>query len=218
MKDFYVFFKKFYSNWGFCAVLKGENNQKMKKKFPLKVWSCCVILLFLSIFIYAQLKRPTQAQIAIQIGDIRISLQEFNQAFLSSPFARKGNKGEKEFLKTYIIKKLILKDAESKNLDKTPQLLNELQLFWERALLKLAISKKAKEISDKIKVSEAEIKEYYEKNKDSKFSQKKLSEVYSQIKSILLEKKQRKAMQEWIRNLQKNTKIKINYKLLGIEP
>ena len=152
----------------------------------------------------------------IKIGEIEITLEEFNKAFESSRFFKEGHIKRKEFLKEFINRKLLLKEAERLGLDKDPQFLDEIQRFWEQALLKRILSKKLREISSQVKVTEKEIKEYYSTHKE-KFPEKDISQVYDQIKWLIFSQKRREALEEWIDSLKKSTNIKIDYKSLGID-
>jgi len=155
---------------------------------------------------------------AIKIGPIEITAQEFNDAFNSSPFARSEDvSAKKKFLENFISRKLILKEAEEEGLDKNPEFLKDVQLFWEQSLLKLMLSRKIKELSSKIKVQEDEIKNYYSAHKNKEFAGKNFAEVYDQIKWLLFNQKQQRALEKWIESLKEKTKINIDYSALGIK-
>ncbi|MBN3040577.1 MAG: SurA N-terminal domain-containing protein [Candidatus Omnitrophica bacterium] len=154
---------------------------------------------------------------AISIGKIKISKQEFDDAFASSIFRSGDIEARKQFLERFISRKLILQEAERLGLDKDPQFLKDIQLFWEQSLLKLALSKKIKELSLDTQVSDAEVRKYYDNNKDIEFMGQEIAQVYDQIKWLILNEKQRDAIKEWADSLQKDTEIKIEYDLLGIK-
>jgi hypothetical protein len=153
----------------------------------------------------------------IKIGTIRVSLDEFNQALANFQAMQGQAADRKEFLDAFISRKLILKEAERLGLDRDPEFLNDIQLFWEQSLLKLMLSKKIKELSFAVKVGEKEIQNYYASHKENDFLNKELSEVYDQIKWILLNTQQKKAVDDWIRSLRQKTKIEIDYKAVGIK-
>ncbi len=153
----------------------------------------------------------------IIIGNIKITKSEFNSAYQKSPQAKVSKLGKKDFLDLYITRKLILKQAESLGLDKDPDFLQDIQAFWEQALLKRFLARKIKELALKVKVNEQEIRKYYNKNKPKEFPDKSLPAVYQQIKLILLLQKQQAALQDWINSLKKSTEIYIDYRALGIK-
>ena len=176
-----------------------------------------VAVLILFALLFAGCQPVKQERPAIRIDGIEVTSQEFEQAFNSSQFAKQGPEGRKKFLEVYIQRKLILKEAERLNLDKVPQFLNDIQLFWEQSLLKLILTKQINHISAHTRVDDKEIEEYYQKNKPQLFPDKQLPEVYEQIKLLLFKEKQTKAMQSWSDSLKKRANIEIDYKSLGIK-
>ena len=153
----------------------------------------------------------------IVVDNIEITAKEFQKAFNASRFASMGKDGQKAFLGEYISSKLILKEAEKMGLDKDPQFLSDIQFFWEKALLKLVLSKKTKELASDVDVTGQEISDYYNKYKESHFVDKELPGAYSQIKWLLLKEKQNRVMASWVESLKAKANIKIDNKILGIE-
>jgi len=178
------------------------------KKFMLMLG---FILLFVGLGC-AKKERP-----AIRIGDIQFAAKEFDKAFNESKSASAGAAERKEFLDTFISRKLILKEAERLGLDKDPKFLDSIQLFWEQSLLKLILAYKMKELAADIMIDDREIEEYYRSRKEENYANKELSEVYGLIKVLLYRQKQSEAVQAWADSLKEKTKIEIDYKLLGIE-
>jgi len=174
-----------------------------------KVIGLVLIIFLLSGWGWFKKEKPV-----IKIGEIEITLEEFNKAFESSRFFKEEGHGKrKEFLKEFINRKLLLREAERLGLDKDPQFLDEIQRFWEQALIKRILFKKLKEVSSQVQVTEKEIREYYSAHKD-KFSTKELPQIYSQIKWLIFSQKKKKALEEWIDSLKKSANIKIDYKSL----
>ncbi len=172
-----------------------------------------IMVLVLSGWFWQKEEKPV-----ITIDSIQVTAKEFQDAFKSSRFAAEGEKGKKDFLDTYISRKIMLKQAEDEGLDKDPEFLSSLQRFWEQSLLKLVLSTEVNKLSAKIKVGDDEIQKYYTENKDKEFKDLELSAVYSRIKWILLKKKQSESIRNWIDNLRKQAKIKIDYDALGVRP
>ena len=151
----------------------------------------------------------------IVIDNIRISKEEFEEEF--KKYNKETTKENiKEFLENFINRKLVLKEAEKLNIDKEKEFLKALQNYWEQSLLKIVLDRKSKELFLSIKITDEEINNFYEKNKD-RFDNKDLEDVYSEIKLILTKEKQKQALSNWIESLRKKSNIKINYKLLGLE-
>ncbi len=159
-------------------------------------------------------KRP---KTVISIGKIKISADEFNSAFNKSLYGNPPTmERRRQFLSTFINRKIILKEALNDGLDKDPKFLEDVQFFWEQALVKLTLNKKIKELASGIQISEKEVKDYYERRK-AEFPGKNLAEASEQIKLELFIEKQRKALDDWLTSLAKKSAIRMDYKSLGLE-
>jgi peptidyl-prolyl cis-trans isomerase C len=152
----------------------------------------------------------------LKIGSIELTQKEFEAAFKRSPNGvNPAMESRKQFLQALISRKLILKEAEKMGLDKNPEFLDSVQLFWEQSLLKLMLNEKIMELSAPIKVSDSEVKAYYERHKPE-FTGKGEADAVKQIALELFKEKQRKALDEWVNSLRKNTKIEVDYRALGL--
>jgi hypothetical protein len=174
------------------------------------------IMLFIALgafFGCAEKEKP-----AIKIGTIEISAPAFEQSFRESNLAnaKDKEKARQEFLDTLIYRKLILKEAEETGVSKDPEFLKSIQLFWEQSLLKLMIDKRSRELFAGIKVSDQEVKNFYERHKEDSFANKELSKVYDSIKILLLKEKERAALQNWVDAMKSKTNIEIDYRSLGV--
>ena len=175
------------------------------------------ILIILTIILLSAWGCVKKEKAAIKIGEIEVSVEEFDMAFKSSRFLNGKGTQRREFLDTFISRKLMLKEAEKLGLDKDPSFLQDIQLFWEQSLLKLLLSKKIKELTANIKIEDKMISDYYEQHKNENFSDKQLKDVYSQIKAALIKEKAGRAITDWANSLKNKTKIEIDYKLLKLE-
>jgi len=154
---------------------------------------------------------------AISIGQIKITKSEFEKDFAKFNLSKPDTKeARREFLDNLINRKLILREAENRGLDKDASFLEDVQDFWEQALLKRAVDKKAKELFLNIKIDDNEINDFYNTNKD-KFQGKTLEDVYPEIRLVLFKQKQQKAVEDWMSSLKTQANVKINYKELGLE-
>ncbi|MFQ5680847.1 MAG: hypothetical protein ACE5GG_02175 [Candidatus Omnitrophota bacterium] len=175
-----------------------------------------ILILMLMAVVLWGCEQAVKIRPAIKIGRIEVTAREFEDAFNSSSSARETPTARKEFLDTFISRKLILKEAERKGLDKDPEFLKDVQLFWEQSLLKLMLSRKMKELSTDIRVDEDEVRDYYSTHRDKEFSGKSIAEVRDKIKWLLFNQKQKKALQHWADSLKTKARIDIDYKALGI--
>lgn len=192
---------------GLCVAIRME--EKMRK-----------IILAISVFYICFLGLSgctNQEKAAICIGKINITAKEFEDALSKSPYsgAPQDPETRRKFLDLLVTRKIILKEAERQGMDRDPEFLESVQFFWEQSLLRLVLNKKMGELSGGIRVSEEEVKNYYESRK-SEFPGKDLSAAYEQIKLQLFMEKQRQALDEWTQSLRDKACVKIDYKLLGL--
>ncbi len=176
-----------------------------------------IVLAIMISFLMVGCTQNEKEKTALKIGDIEITASEFERDFERSSPSQTDSSAREAFLNNYISKKLLLKEAENLGLNKDPEFLLSIQIFWEQALLKNILSEKSQEFSSRVRVSEQEVKEYYDKFKNSSYANMPMQDVYDQITWILLKQKQSQAIQEWIESLEKKVKIEKNYKLLKID-
>jgi len=172
-------------------------------------------ILFISIILLglacAQKEEPV-----VSIGTIKITKAEFEKDFAKFNLSKPDTaQARQEFLDNLINRKLILREAETRGLDKEANFLEDVQDFWEQSLLKRAVDKKSKELFLTIKIGDDEIRDFYNANKD-KFPGKTLEDVYPEIRLVLFKEHQKKAVEDWMDLLKKQANVKINYKELGI--
>lgn len=140
-----------------------------------------ILSILLVLFIFSGCGKVNQSSpVAIEIDAIKITVNEFEEAFKNSFYAKEDtSSSRKEFLDNFIARKLILKEAESQGLDKDPMFLQGVELFWEQSLLKTILDRKIKELSLNVKIDEREIRKYYRAHKADYFKDKE--SVHSSI-------------------------------------
>ncbi len=158
--------------------------------------------------------QPQKEKPAVRINNVSVTAAEFNAAYDALSELKGEKRPREEFLDAFINRKLILLEAEKLGLDKDPQFLQDLQIFWEQSLLKLMLARKINELSLPIRVDDKEISEFYENHKDRDFKDKQLSQAYDQIKVIIFKFKQRLALNDWTERLRKKALIEVDTALL----
>lgn len=176
------------------------------------------LILFILFLISGCQGKKQGSPVAIEIDKMKITAAEFEDAFNKSFFAKaSGPSARKEFLDNFIIRKLILREAEREGLDKSPKFLQDVELFWQQSLLKLMLDRKARELSINLAVDDSEVKKYYDAHRDAEFSGKTLEEAYGQIKFLILQNKGTEALSGWTDSLREKSSVKIGQELLNIE-
>jgi len=172
-------------------------------------------LLLVAMFILGCGRVPKEKMFLAKINNYEITQQEFEQEFKDSSFGRVDTlESRKDFLNNLINRKLILQDAQNKNLDKDRDFLKMIERFWEQSLLKLALDKKTKDISGSVLVSDKTIEETYNHLLKEGKTDKTYDQMYQQIKWEVTKFKETQAMNSWMEGLRQRADIKINYDLL----
>ena len=118
-----------------------------------------------------------------------------------------------EFLRDYVITELLFDSAKRRNYDKDSEIMEKTNQMKKSLIVQKLIED---EIKDKVKVSEDEIKLYYEahkkefiEKKDKQEKQKTFEEAKEQIKSILVQQREQNAYKDMIEKLLKAEKVTI---------
>ncbi len=154
---------------------------------------------------------------ALYIGEVPVSVEEFETAFQQSGYASMGDAGRAVFLESYINTRLILKEAERIGLDRRPETLREIQGLWEQTLLKEMITRKTSEFAMAARVTDEQVREYFEAHRQE-FKGRDLERCREELHWMLLKIKQNTGVSSWIRELRAKNEIKVNTSALGIGP
>jgi hypothetical protein len=176
-----------------------------------------LMVMVLSILLLGGCSKKTEHPVIV-VDDIVVSLAEFNNAYQSSIFSRIEGGGKKDFLETFISRKLILKQAEKMNLDKDPEFLNDIQLFWEQSLLKRVLLHQTQQISEDLVVAEKDIEAFYQQHQGKELQGKEYVSVKEDIRNLLFQQKQQELITKWINQLRRDARVTIDYPSLGINP
>ncbi len=128
-----------------------------------------ISFLLTTVALFAGCSQSNQAEgpVVAKIGKEAITEEEFLRQLDRVPeWARsqfRGMEGKEKFLDELIKRDLIYQDAKRMRLDKDKEYIDKIREFEKMSLVSLILKK---EVEDKAKVSDAEIKEFFEQNKD----------------------------------------------------
>lgn len=176
-------------------------------------------LLFFLIAACSSDSRIDQDRVVAEINDFTLTKEEFQKSLLKelrySEKHKTTKEGKKEFLDSIIKKELLIQEAVKLGLDKKPDFIYAIEKHWEATLIKLLMETKNNEILQVATVSEKEIQNKYNELKKSKKTLPPLDQIEKEIADELTEMKRTAILYEWIDELHKNARIKINSKLLN---
>ena len=176
-----------------------------------------LMALFLCVLVFGCSQPPEEPKkMAVAINNYEITAQEFEAGFAQSPFASRTDKDQakEDYLNNLINQKLILQDAQGKNLDKNKEFLQSIERFWEQSLLTVALNTKSKEIAGSAHVTEEETHRIYERRIKEGGYVRSYEQLYPQIKSQAQKQKESQLLNDWVESLRKTAQIKINKNVL----
>jgi parvulin-like peptidyl-prolyl isomerase len=98
----------------------------------------------------------------LTVGDLK---EEVNPLLMKKYSTYSSSKQKDQVLEELIIKEVLLQEAQRLNLDKQKSFMKEIEGYWEQALMKSLISRKLGEFSVRVKVSDQDILEGYNRLK-----------------------------------------------------
>ena len=185
----------------------------------MKKWSFYLLLFSFAIFLYSCSQEKAQDnRTVVRINDFALSLNEFQYSLaqeleLDEDF-KLTKEAKKEFIEAIIRKELLIQEAKRSQLDKKEKFIRTIERHWEATLIRNLMEMKGKEINRTILVSQDEIRSRYDEMKRTDKNLPAIAELEKNLMDDLKEEKKTKLMRQWIMDLRKKAKIKIDQKLL----
>lgn len=160
-------------------------------------------------------KKPPESPVVLQVNDYKITRDQFEAEFKSSPFAKKDTfESRKQFLELLINRKLIVQEAQTLGLDKQPNFLATIQRFWEQALMKSYLDHKTSEIASRVYISDIAIADAYKRLQAEGKADRPYEEMYNQLKWDLTRAREEQMMDQSIKDLHNRAVIREDLSLL----
>ena len=179
-----------------------------------------VILSVILIPVIASCGVPKQHKDAVAtVNGAPVPMQEFQKELAiyanRNPDFKLNAGSVEEHLNMVIDKQLMIQEAMKMGLAEDERFLETIKRFWEQTLIRELIDAKSSEWRDKLFVTEDEILGYYQNIKSGLTPSPLLKDVREEIRLSLLEQKRQKAMEEWLKEVRKDSEIKIDVKRLA---
>lgn len=153
-------------------------------------------------------------QYLVKINNVTITKEDLNKEIEALPvFAQKmfsGEEGMARLIDELVKKEILYQEAKKKGLDKDPAYQKKVADSQKLILISSLLEK---EIEDKAKVSDKEVKEFYDKNKADFTVQGKPIE-FEKIKDMLAQRltaqKQKEIFDTYVESLKKTYSVDIN--------
>jgi hypothetical protein len=157
-----------------------------------------------------------EAPVLATVNGCDIRVDEFEQGFASSAYAARGDalQARREYLDVLMNQKLIILDAQKKNIDKTPDFLSSVERFWAQSLLTVALGRKTVELHKSINVREEDARSIYENMVKEGVTTRPFKDVYPQIKWQAETERESQLLKEWLVGLRRNASVSVNESVL----
>jgi hypothetical protein len=187
---------------------------------PKKIFALLIVLLLISalVFVVYGNRKPSKpfSPVLASVSGYDIMTDEFEEGFSTSAFAARSDRlqARREYLETVINQKLILLDAQKKNIDKAPDFLKSVERFWAQSLLTVALGQKTLELQKGVNVREEDVRRIYESMVKDGVTEKPFEDVYPQIKWQAEKQIQTQRLNAWVESLRKGAVVNINDNVL----
>lgn len=159
-------------------------------------------------------KEEQKGQYLVKINGVTITKEDLKKEVEAlPPFAQKmfeGEEGIERLIDELIKKELLYQEAKKKGLDKDAAYLKKVADSQKLILISALLEK---EIEDKAKLSDKDIRDFYEKNKADFMVQGKTIE-FEKVRDMLAQRlaaqKQKEVFDGYVENLKKSYKIDVN--------
>ncbi|WP_457567245.1 SurA N-terminal domain-containing protein [Desulfurobacterium sp.] len=152
-------------------------------------------------------------KIIAKVDGTVITEQDLNDLLKTLPAQYDKNDPEikKELIKFLIDQEILVQEAKKEGLDRDPQVKKEIENAVKQILATALLNRKIP--ADKIKVTDKELKEFYEKHKNELKGLDGKPVPFDQIKNFLkaqlIKQKQQQAVEDYINSIKKKHTVKI---------
>ncbi|OMH40918.1 peptidylprolyl isomerase [Desulfurobacterium indicum] len=171
------------------------------------------LLTALTIITVATTPVMAKSKIIAKVDNVTITQQDLNNLLDSLPtqYDKNDPKVRKELIKFLIDQEILVQEARREGIDKDPKVKKQIENTIKQILATALLNKKIPE--SKIKVTDKELKAFYEKHKNELKGLDGKPVPFDQIKNFLkaqlIKQKQQQAVEEYINSIKKNHKIEI---------
>ena len=157
-----------------------------------------------------------RAPVVATVNGCEIRADEFQQGFATSIYAGREDalQARREYLEALVNQKLIILDAQKKNMDKTPDFLSSVERFWAQSLLTVALGRKTIELHKSINVREDDARRIYENMVKDGVTTRPFEDVYPQIKWQAETERESQLLKEWMEGLRRTASVSVNENVL----
>ena len=185
----------------------------MKKTF----FCIGVVFLFVSLLSCSP-DQKTDDEIVARINDRALTLSECQRRIAMAVDLHEDykltKKAQGEILEELIRKELLIQEAKRLQLDRKENFVRAIERHWESTLIRNLMELKGEEFSQRILVSEDEIRAVHNETKNRKAQLEPLETLREEIVRRIREDKKTAMLRDWIDDLRRKAAVEINEELL----
>ena len=183
-----------------------------------KMFLCIgVVFLFVSLLSCSP-EQKTDDEIVARINDRALTLGECQRQMAMAVDLHEDYKLTQEaqgkILEELIRKELLIQEAKRLHLDRKENFVRAIERYWESTLIRNLMEMKGEELSQRILVTEDEIRAVYNETKNRKTQLEPLDELRDEIARRIREDKKTAMLLDWIDDLRRKADVEINEGLL----
>ncbi|MCK9554457.1 peptidyl-prolyl cis-trans isomerase [bacterium] len=118
--------------------------------------------------------RLSDDEVVASINGYGLTVGEFKEQaeypLIDRYFSKDPATAKEEILENLVMKNILLQEAQKLNFDKDKEFMRDIEHYWQQALLKLLLNRKAAEITGDVSVKDAEILYEYKKMRRKMFA------------------------------------------------
>ncbi len=171
------------------------------------------LLTALTIITVATTPAMAKTKIIAKVNNVTITQQDLDNLLDSLPpqYDKNDPKLKKELIKFLIDQEILVQEARKEGIDKDPKVKKQIENAIKQILATALLNKKIPK--SKIKVTDKEVKAFYEKHKSEFKGLNGKPVPFNQIKNFLeaqlIKQKQQQAVEEYINSIKKNYNVTI---------
>lgn len=116
---------------------------------------------------------------------------------------------------TMIKRQLIIEEAMKKKMAEEDRFRDTIKAFWEQTLIRDFVDYKNREFDEYVFVTGKEITDRYNELKKKNSDIPPLEDVHDQVKAVVAQEKKIKALDDWLEEKKKQSRIHINQKIIS---
>jgi hypothetical protein len=191
---------------------------RMYKHMKNKIMQSCIFLTISALLCAGCAADKSDNTVIATVNGQPIYLKEFKRELSirvkQNPTLETNDATIEKLADTLIDRQIIIQEAMKKNMAQEEKFVDTIKAFWEQTLIRDFIERKNNEFGRYVFVTDKEVKDYYGTLKKQNPEVPPYEEAYEQLKETIEQKKKSQALENWLNDRRRDSKIITNKKLI----